>query len=83
MTLLRAYAKWQTKGRTDTQIDINGTTDWYRQNFLTKPALDISAGMSVPRIIESTRSDKGLRISTLMCPVSSISSADGLFVVGQ
>ncbi|KAF8057898.1 hypothetical protein HT031_005844 [Scenedesmus sp. PABB004] len=55
----------------DTEVDIQGSTDWYRKYFIQYSALKLEYDMSPPEISSSKREAKNARLSTLMCPYTS------------
>ncbi|KAF8060302.1 APA1 [Scenedesmus sp. PABB004] len=75
MTLVNAYLAYEIIPNPPpagapivSEIDIQGTTDWYRQYFSQSPPISIEFIMSPPEISSSGREAKSVRLSTLMCP---------------
>lgn len=68
MKLAKAYAKWEANGVDAMDIDIEGTSDWYRRYFINYPALKVDSFLTPPAVNAASQSAKKARLSTLMCP---------------
>lgn len=53
-------------------IDIDASSTWWLGGLPQFRPVSIDGAMTPPKIIESSRADKGVRVNTLMCPYAGV-----------